>query len=759
MSFARLLAACLSVASLLTASPAAAQTPTSLRGTVVDTTGGALSGATVLVESLGSVMTRVGETGRDGVFEIGPLAPGAYRVTVAAPGFGARTLEVALPAPAPVRIALAPAPVVEEVRVVSASRQEELRQSLHTRVDVISRGRLEESGAETVGEVLREIPGVMTRRGSEGAGPAEQQVQGIDSRQVLVLLDGQPVPGARGIKRGVINLDRQSTARLERIEVVKGAASALYGSDAIGGVINLITRDAAAPLDLGLAASGGSFGDLNAHAELGGRRHGWSGLFVAERHQNDGFDLTPATFDATAASLRRHDVLAKGSGRLTPAWTLSALAWGYANRAAGRSNGELGAQIDDIRDDAASVGVTASWLVRPALALDIRGYVSRFDERSSAMRAGSGEPLAPSTLDEDIDKIDASFSYFIGARQQVQGGAEYVENRYAGLNRIAFDKGVSASTAVGWLQHRAAVGDRLTTTAGVRVDRHSSFGTAVSPKVAGTFRLRDGWHVRASYGRGFRAPDLGQRFYRFLNASSIYQVIGNPGLEPEYARSLQAGADWLSSGRRVRLGVNVFRNDVRDLIDSVSLGFVATPAQLAALLEREGLDPSFRPVLGRLLFTYKNVHDALTYGLELDGELALSRAISIGGAYTNLHALDAATDVKLTNRHEHHGHVRVSWHAEALGLRANLRATAYSKWIAARSAGADTIAPGFTLWDVFVSQELPHGLVVFGAVDNLMDSQDPNTGLIGPDGRPAPIYRPDAGRTFRVGVRWSWLRR
>ena len=256
---------------------------------------------------------------------------------------------------------------------------------------------------------------------------------------------------------------------------------------------------------------------------------------------------------------------------------------------------------------------------------------------------------------------------------------------------------MSASTAVGWLQHRANFGSRLTTTVGARIDHHSAFGTAFSPKVAANIRVSEALRARASYGGGFRAPDLGQLSYRFLNPSSIYQVIGNPGLEPEYARSLQLGADWQAASRRARFGVNVFRNDVDDLIESVSLGLVATPAQLAAILEREGLDSSFRPVLGRLLFTYRNVNDAFTRGAEMDGEIALTSQIGLAGAYTYLQARDAQTDRDLTGRHAHQGHVRVSWHSDRLGLRANLRATAYSSWIAARAGTDDTTAPGFTI--------------------------------------------------------------
>jgi outer membrane receptor for ferrienterochelin and colicins len=697
------------------------------------------------------------ETSRDGKFTSPPLHPGDYSVTATAAGFEPMSVTVRVPTSDEVQVALHPAPVVEQVRVVSAARQEQLRENLNTRVDVISRSRIETTGAETVAEVLRELPGVLTRRGSETAGQAGEQIQGIDSRQVLVLLDGQPIPSARGIKRGIVNLDRQSTARLERIEVVKGAASALYGSDAIGGVINLITRDANSPLDFNTSVSGGHFGDFNAYAEMGVRRGSWSGFFMAERHMHDGFDLTPTTFDTTGAPFRRTDALFKVSGKVHPDVTISTMVTGYRNNTTGRSNGELGPQEDDIDDDTSSLNVVGDWLVRPTLTLQARAYTSRFNERSTAQLAPpASTPLEPGSLDEDVTKLDASLSTVVGTRQHVQAGVEYWDNRYAGFNRIAFDE-VTASTSVAWAQHRLNLGERVTTTVGARVDHHSAFGTAFSPKVAANVRITEGFNARASYGGGFRAPDLGQLYYRFLNPSDIYQVIGNPQLQPEYAKSLQVGVDWIARSRRARFGVNVFRNDVDDLIESVSLGMVVSPAQLTALLIREGLDPTFRPVLGRLLFTYKNVSDAFTQGAELDGEVALTRQFSVGGAYTYLQAEDAQ-GVPLTGRHTHQGHARLSWHHDGIGLRANIRGTGYSDWIAARAGTVDTVAPGFVLWDTYVSQRLAGGLTAFAAVDNLTDNQDPNTGVVTHTGTPAAVYRPEIGRTVRVGVRWSWTK-
>ena len=175
---------------------------------------------------------------------------------------------------------------------------------------VLNGDAIRDAGLETVGEALREVAGVVTRRGSEGTGAAGEQIQGIDSRQVLVLIDGQPVVGARGVKSGVINLDRESTLRLDRVEVVKGAASALYGSDAIGGVINMITREPRHPLELGGAGvRRQATASSDAAANAGGLGR-WGTLFLSGgRHQQDAFDLTPSTLDTTGAAVhaaRRH---------------------------------------------------------------------------------------------------------------------------------------------------------------------------------------------------------------------------------------------------------------------------------------------------------------------------------------------------------------------------------------------------------------------------------------------------------------------
>ena len=752
------------LASLLLVFASVASAQQSLSGIVRDGSGAVIPGSTVVVRQQGSAFERVVESGRDGRFTVSPIADGEYTIDVIAAGFAMLNATARVPSPQPVELSLTPAPVVEAVQVVSASRQDELRESLNTNVSVLSRRVIEDSGSQTVAELLREVPGVVSRRGSETAGAAGEQIQGIDSRQVLVLMDGQPLLGGRGIKRGVVNLDRQSVDRLEQVEVVKGASSALYGSDAIGGVINLITRDVTAPFDTTGELSGGSFGEVNAAAGAGARRGRASGLFMIEHHQNDGFDLTPSTFDTTGAPFDRIDFMGRGRIQATGALALSARVTGYDNHTEGRSNGELGPQADRIEESTANLNLAADWIPRAATAVQARVYYARFDESSEATLAPPASTiLPPGALDQRVLKVDGSFSQILGNVQQLQGGAEYWRDEYSGINRLRNDSGEEAAIATAWLQHRLTIGGRVTTTLGLRTDHHSEFGGALSPKIAANARLGGGISARASYGRGFRAPDIGQLYYRFLNPSSIYQVIGNINLQPEYANSLQVGGEYATPARRARFGVNVFRNDVKDLIESVSLGFAATPAQVTQIMEREGLDMSFRPVAGRLLFTYKNINDAVTEGVEFDGEFAATPSLSFAGAYTYLDARDDVTDLPLTGRSNHQGSVRAVWRHQRLGFTANLRGIFLSEWVAARATvggqPVDTMAPGYALWDAFASQRIVRGVTAFVAIDNLTDNQDPNLGQVSATGAPLAIYRPDVGRTVRGGIRWSWSTR
>jgi outer membrane receptor for ferrienterochelin and colicins len=136
--------------------------------------------------------------------------------------------------------------------------------------------------------------------------------------------------------------------------------------------------------------------------------------------------------------------------------------------------------------------------------------------------------------------------------------------------------------------------------------------------------------------------------------------------------------------------------------------------------------------------------------------------LRLSGSYAYLDAESQDTGQALTGRNRQQGSLRLDWTPARLGLRANLRGSFYSSWIVSRTttaAGAvETRAPKFALWDLSVSKPLVGGAELFGAVENLANSQDPSTGMLSATGGALPIYRPEIGRTWRGGMKWSWAK-
>lgn len=744
----------LTIINLIAAAQVFSQT-NEISGRAADQNGAAVVNANVVLRNTETGLERFAKTDREGKFVFRELSGENFEVTVNAEGFAVEVEAVS--GGKNISIVLVVAPLAAETVVYSGSRQEELRESLNTKVEVVTRAEIEETGYETIGEVLKEVPGVMTRRGSQtgtSSGAAGEQIQGIGSRQSLVLIDNFPVIGARGIKSGVINLDRQSTNRIEQIEVVKGAASALYGSDAIGGVVNLITREPKRPLEATITVSGGNFGVFDPRADFGFKRKTFSGFTSFERHKNNGYDLTPTTFDTTGAGFHRYNFFNKLKYEFTPDFYISTLADIQTENAKGRSVAELGSQFDDVDTTTQSYGLTANWTINPRTVLQTRGYFSRYDEIYRAQKP-NGTPLADDNLFQRYGLLDATLTHVLGERQLIQIGGEWRTDRYRGINRLRSDDGERADTSVVWGQDKISLTNWATVTVGLRYDKHSVFGSALSPKVGLNVRVNENLNLRASFGRGFRAPDLGQLYYRLINRFIGYQVVGNPNLRPENSNSWQVGAEYAQGQKKYRFGVNFFRNDVRNLIDLRNLGFVTNQAQLNAFIVSENIDPSFRLVPFGFLFLQKNLSNIFTQGAEFDGEIKLPKNFAVSAAYTYLDARDKSNGSYLLDRNKHQAFLKLAYANAENGFRANLRGSYFSNWKTAggRNSPQNINIPGFALWDVYAAKRLKNRFEVFGTVENLFDNQDRNVGLLDAANNPLPIYRNDAGRMFRLGLR------
>jgi outer membrane receptor for ferrienterochelin and colicins len=242
-----------------------------LTGHVLDPRGAAIPHAAVTLRSTLSGTAQQEETNDSGAYTFPSVSPGEYVLTVAANGLASATRSVQIKSTGnsvSEDVTLAVATVAQDVTVVSASRVEELQQDSPLPIDVATQQRMQRTGFETVADVLSELPGVVTRNNASFSGSSQEQIDGVASQDVLVLQDGLPLVGARGINSGIIDLDQQNIGRLDRVEVVRGAASSLYGTDAIGGVINLITHEPVHPFEGGLRLSGGTLGAVDGDLDL-----------------------------------------------------------------------------------------------------------------------------------------------------------------------------------------------------------------------------------------------------------------------------------------------------------------------------------------------------------------------------------------------------------------------------------------------------------------------------------------------------------
>jgi len=683
-------------------------------------------------------------TAADGRCRFDLPLPGAYQITAARDGLETQSEFRAGSAPS-LTLVLHPALVRTAVTVVSGSRVEELQEESPVKVEAVSRQDMLRTGYERVSDVLQEIPGVLVRRGSTNTVGGEQ-VQGLDSRQVLVLLDGLPVVGARGIKSGALNLHRQTTDRLERVEVAKGAASCHYGTDAIGGVINMITREPRGALDGGFTLSGGSLGMFDARGDIGGRARNWTWFLNGGHSRLGSYGLLPGSPFTVGPDTRREDLLVKTRAQLTQTWALSFTANGYRNRDVGRNASETGPVEGLNRETMQTFALISDHILTPATLLQLRAYHARYDENSLSTPLGRPGPGEPANLNERFHRLDATLSHQLGRTHFFQGGGEWLQNNYRGVNRlVGGNAGQQITMTDLWLQDKWTPTGRLSITAGGRLTRHALFGDAAVPRVGLVYRLSDSWLVRGSFGMGFRAPDLGQLYFRFANPASFYQVIGNPNLNPEHSQSWQTGVQFRR--QRYRVQVSLYRNQVRDLIDSFMAGRPATQAQLNQILADYGIPAFFEPLVGRQTFIYLNRGRILTQGFEVDGEYALSRRFRLGGAYTYLQALDRNARLALPQRHRHQGQFRADYALPKLGLTANVRGGFFSHWMINPALGTRGLP--FQIWDAFLSRQWGRGVETFAAIDNFANSRDGKLAWAQPT-----FDRPDFGRTFRVGLRY-----
>lgn len=748
-------------------------------GRVSDPSGLAISGATITLRQIVSGSSVSIQSGQDGRFVFPDLVPGNYSLTADVRGLTLEPRRIDVTGKAlDLGVLQMQLSGNEEKVIVSASRVNELQDEAPTKVLSIPQSQIQDTGYERVGDVLSEIPGVVTRVQSYGVGlVGGEQIDGMDSKETAVLLDGLPFVGARGIDEGYIDLNQQDVGKLDRIEVVKGAASALYGTDALGGVINLISHEPTQPFEIDATSSGSSLGEIDSRVGIGGRWKKLDAFLDLEHHQHDSYTLLPDDPTTVGAYENRQDGMLKLRYTFDPSAAIGFTSTAYANHDRGFGfttevdpddpNNFINAPtVLRSNDSTQTYALVGDFAPAKFTTLQLRGYSSQYNENSGSNLIDNGvegSEFDPGNLREIYRRADATIGQQWGHRQFLQGGYEWAWDQYSGDNRlVGGSTGQEVRTSDVWLQDRIQPTQKLLLTLGGRYQNNSSYGGHAVPKLGAVYRFNDHFTVRGAFGEGFRAPNLGELYYHLLHLEYGYQVIGNPTLRPETSQSYSGGGTFTTN--RLQVSLNLFRNNLKNLIDNVlvcdeTAGQDCSGQALVELLSQYGIPESFDyDTSGAALFTFinLNVDRAYTQGFDVDSRVRLWPVLVLSGAYTYLEAVDSITNSWLPFRNRHQGYIKLEYARPRWGLTTNIRGTFFSRWPTQTEPGSDPAnwAYGYQIWSFYLSKALGHGVRAFGAIDNLANSKDQKLT------QSSPSYdRPDYGRTFRVGLNYIFPQR
>jgi vitamin B12 transporter len=624
----------------------------------------------------------------------------------------------AAPAPAPDEAGGAAATAVSQV-VVTANRAATPADRVGQSVTVLTESQIQQDQETSLSDILDRTPGVTVVR---NGGPGETTsvfIRGAESDQTVTLVDGVKLndPTDPGTGYDFANLIAGDIAR---VEVLRGPQSTLYGSQAIGAVINIITPDATRPLEANLRAEGGSFGEAFVSGGAGGKDGPatWRlGGYSEESKSIPCFDETlggrrPCAYHTDGLTGRfRYD--------LTPNLQFDERAYYSWSRADFDGyDTPTGAFGDD-----GEYGHTQQWIDYTGVNLSLFDgrLKNRLAYEYSAIDHDNQDPNQPANLGVPTtttfvahgrtDTIEYEGSFAIAPGWQAVFGAQSERSSMVAWSPAyepAPDRAHQTLNS-GYGQVSGEVLPGLTLTGGVRYDDQTTVGGHVTGQASAAWRLNDGnTIVRASFGQGFKAPSLYQ----------LYSEYGNLALRPEQANGWDLGVEQHFADGRVVVQATVFNRDTRDLIEFVSCYGITTGG--CAANTSGGY--------------YDNIARAHAEGVETQASWRATDRLTFSANYTYDHTEDQSTGLQLARRPQDTANLDAGY-VWPIKLRTDL---------AVRYAGDswDDDAHAFplkayTLFDVRASYPLRPGIELYARIENLADQHYETTYQYGSPGRAA----------------------
>lgn len=580
--------------------------------------------------------------------------------------------------------------------VVSATRIPTPQSEVASSVTVITANDIAAKQSQALPDILKDVPGLNVVQTGGPGGLTAIYMRGTNANHIKVMVDGIDV-GEPTSTDGSFDFSRFLTQDIQTIEVLRGPQSGLYGSEAIGGVINITTRSGAGPAQFTAAVQAGSFDTFNQGAGLSGSDGPFHYTVNLEHFHSGSTPVTPL------------DLLAPGEPRNND----------YYDNLTGST--KLGLDVTRNFDLGLVVRYTDSHLrltgddpfqfPSPPEAQQSATNTHQLYTRTTAHLLAFGGAFEQ-TLGVAYSRLDSSDftppadgppSFFSGERLKVdwQGNVRLAtaETLVLGAEhqRDEIRSPVSAAQSIdsGYVELQSGWGERLFNTISVRYDDNDRFGAKVTWRVAPVYVIKEtGTRLKASVGTGFKAPTLDELYHSY----PAFDFFANPDLKPESSHGYDVGFDQALAGGALTLGATYFRNIISNLITD-NADFTS----------------------------YANVGRARTDGVESFIAYQPLKTLTLRLDYTFTEAVDEILTEELLRRPKHKASLNVGWQATR---RWSLHTTVLTvgDWIDGnRNFSIPRLtAPGYTTVDVATNFDINSKLAVFARIDNLFDRRYQN---------------------------------
>ncbi|MBP7345538.1 MAG: TonB-dependent receptor [Sediminibacterium sp.] len=658
------------------------------------------------------------------------------------------------------------------ITVFTATKTERVLSNIAVPVQIISQKNIQQAGSLRLSDILSEQTGLFMTNGF-GTGVS---MQGLNPDYTLILIDGEPLIGRTS---GVLDLKRITVGNIKQIEIVRGPSSSLYGSEAMAGVINIIT-DKSRKNTLGISARYGTYNtaDLSLKGSIRTNKINYQGF--GNFYRTDGFSIRPNSRERSVAPIERftqqHNLGYRLSERTNLSLNFRHNSETIKNNITVINNGNSINSIGVEKNEDLNVTLQLAHKLNEQVKNTTRLYGTQFHS-SQELTSDNGVPYLD-VFKQQFARIENQTDIHLNKQLEFNIGGGYIHET---ANSTRYDNSTSIKTnRIGYvyLQSEWKALNKLTFVGGARYDHNELFAAAFSPKLAAQYKLNKNISLKASIGRGFKAPDFRQLYLNFTNtAAGSYSVFGSveaqkiinelnrigqisslepsfyqlSNLQPEFSTGFNLGASY--QNEQWLITANIFRNNIENLIDSRLVAYKTGGAQI---------------------FSYLNVKNAFTQGIETDikyqynqkwglsagyqflltGDQAEINAINEGKVFTRdqngfSRKMSQSEYVGLPNRSKHMANIKLQYDHQQFF--ANARALYRSRWATTDTDGNgifntnDAFAKGYIQLNMAAGKGFTNGVAVQAGIDNLLNYTD-------------VLNLPNLpGRTFYLSVSYNFL--